>query len=552
MSEPSEPKQSASSSEVAENTLFVEQSAISPEAIDHAMERIREAVKGNGYDHEKIHVDHIEGVELLFTGKNKLSLKTSSSEKILPGKHSVGSVVENKQALENAISETSFNIKQESLQKIRALITQRADKGFGLDDEYIDIPFLTKDYTYVEPCQKCSGSGSLQCMNCSGSGSTVCGECHGSTIVTCPTCHGSNVIMGANGQSQQCPRCSGQGSIGCVTCSQKGHIDCHKCKRSGHITCDNCKGHGHISYIHRIEVKAHTRFTYDTQDVPEDICKQIDQLGSKIEQYAKIEIDNIDESKKAENKDFLSIIYNVKLPYGHLEFKTGKSKNYALLFGYHYKLTYVSSFIDPLIKEGLRSLKNAGESRGSTKLNLEKAAQYRCIHEGIIACLSHSKKKSAQKILASTPLGLSKQSIKQIVIYADRAIKAITLKPRQKGFLLSLLLMSVFFALYFLLPLRNLMVLVLPQESLQILFDLSLIGVFSYINFAVIRSVSALSMSHILKNLLTERKKHSIKIKTGVFGGLGILACSLLFLFFLELARQIGNFAPSWYTQIWL
>ena len=512
---------------------------------EYAIDIIKTIAQGNNCEPDDVTLESFEGEVLTFQAENMLTILRKHSEKQMPGQIQGPVKVDNETAAKNAMSNAYLTLSEDTdmERKIREVILNREDKIFGISNEIIPLPFWKKEYVTFEPCNTCKTTGTVKCMPCSGKGIEQCPRCHGAGQTHCTHCNGAQMIQAPNGQRIQCTICHGTGRTGCTQCRQSGTIKCKVCRSRGSTPCPNCQGNAWTSKIYIMEIEARTAFDYPRDKVPDQVSSMIDKHGAKIKDHAQIIIsqtlesavnqeneDKIQEQKEAaERQDFIvPVIYEVTLPYGHIEFNIKGKTYYTFLFGTKNKLTHVSPFLDDLTKEGLRKLKDAAELRGDVTENLKAAAQYRTIKEGIIASASYSANKATKALRSTNKIGLSPENIKDIISTADIALKNITNKPRTMGTIFSVLINLIIFAGYFFAA-RTPIIEKIANPTLHHIADGLILIITAYIGTLTIQMTAQSALTKTLNALLPEGIKRSAPPKLGDKLYVSLAASAIIF-----------------------
>lgn len=503
---------------------------------ESALNTLITLVKGNGCSAEDITLESFDGEILQFRAENNLAILTKLSEKRVAGRLEGPIKVDNEIAAKSAISSAYKKLGEDHdlKRKIREIILNRTDKGFGIQNDVIPLPFYKKEFVVFEPCNTCKTTGTILCLPCNGKGMEPCPRCHGSGLGNCTHCNGAQMVNGPNNQRIQCPICHGKGHTMCNSCQQRGSIQCKTCRSSGITTCPNCKGNAWSSHLHIMEIQARTSFNYPRDQVPEKVANMIDKHGSKIKDHAKINIIPQEETEYSEHIT-IPIKYDVSLPYGHVEYNIKGKTYYIFLFGTQSRLTHVSPFLDDLVKNGVRKLKDAAELRGDVTENLKAAAQYRTVKEGIIYAALHGQGKAQKALKAKNIIGLSDGTIKDIIETADTALRNITRKPRITGLVYATILNALIFGTYFF-TFRDKIISNIPNQNIHHIIDLLSLGVTTYLGILIIQMTAQTALKTTLIALLPEGIKKSSPPKLGnilyyslgmsaaLFGGLYAIA----------------------------
>lgn len=537
--------------------------ALSEEYKENAMEKVRDMVKGNKFNPEDVKLEKFEGEILHFQAETMLTILTKVSHRQVGGRLQGPMQVSNEPAAKEAMNNEYITLSNDTnMEKtIREVILNRDDQGFALDDNIIPLPFWKKEFVTHDPCQTCKATGSIRCHPCAGKGVDQCPRCNGSGVGHCGHCNGAQMIQGPNGNQVQCPICSGRGHISCTTCNQSGRIQCTTCRSKGVTSCPNCKGNAWVSTVYTQEIEAKTAFDYPRDRLPEKVVALIEKHGVKIREHAKITISetsissvNFDDKEKEKQADEdnknnyrIPVIYEVFLPYGHMEYNINGQSYYTFLFGTQERLIHVSPFLDDLIKNGLRKLLDAAEQRGNVGDNLTQAAEYRTIKEGIFYTTKHSLGKAKALLKKSNSLGLSDNTAKDIIKHTDQALKNITKKPRLTGLILSAILNLTLFCIYFLSPLRTMLTSQVENQTLHLVFDiLTLFGVL-YLGIVTIQMMSASAIKQIIKRIGI-KKTAPPKLGNTLYQTIALSIVS--FIIALQLSKTFDLYTPLWYGNL--
>ncbi|MGH1378466.1 MAG: hypothetical protein ACRBB3_06560 [Alphaproteobacteria bacterium] len=539
--------------------------SLSEEYKDNAMNKVKEMVKGNKLNPEDVTLEKMEGEILHFQAENMLTIVTKNSHKTVSGRIEGPILVDNQQAVIEAMNHEYFSLSSDikTEKKIREVLLNREDQGFALNNNVIPLPFWKREFVVYEACQTCRAQGSVTCQPCAGKGIDQCPRCNGSGIDHCGHCNGAQMIQGPQGNQVQCPVCNGSGHLSCRTCGQSGSVKCSVCRSKGITSCPNCKGSAWLSVVFVQEIEARTSFDYPKNRLPEKVVAMIEKHGAKIKAHAKIDIsqdmvstvnsDDPDKAKKFEednknNNYIIPIIYEVYLPYGHMEFNISGNTYYTFLFGTQEKLTHVSPFLDDVLRNGLRKLSDAVENRGNLIENLLKAAEYRTIKEGITYTTGmHSLSKAKRMLLKSNPLGLSNETAISIIKNTDFILQNITKKPRNIGLFVSSILSLSLLLIYLMSPLRNIITSHIPNQNLHIIIDVIYFLFSSYMGITSIKMICSSTIKKFTKHLGI-KKISSPRLGDTLYWAM--LLSSSAFIASLETARRFGSYPPFWYINL--
>lgn len=527
---------------------------LGPEYAEPALLRIREAVRGNGIKPEAALIHRIEGFIAEFDVDIELTLRIRTMEKIVVGKKSGGEKVEGPQGIRDGIEKERMRIlsSAEITKKIKDIVFDRKDKGFGTRNEIIKLPFLTKEYVHFQPCRSCAAQGEIKCQRCTGRGYETCPRCNGQSMEVCSQCRGAQLIFNGNDKIP-CPRCNGQGRTPCTMCNQTRRIPCNVCRTKGSTQCQNCNGLAWHSYITTAEWDVMATYIFDREKVPPKLVQIMESRAKEIPDFAEIIViptQTVAQAEGEQKSDEIPLRYHVRLPYAETEFALAKKASaHAFLLGWQAAIIDIPAFLEALIKPGAKSLQEAAEGRGSVATKINRAGQYRTVRQAIVAAAKYSKPKAARLLAKNTPLGISDATIKSLILNADRALKNITAKPRRNGVFAGTALAGLFYMAYLLTPLRGLATGMTPNEYLHIAIDGLVIGVGMILAVFTIQLFGAGAIRKALSKLLPPDQKNALVSKAGNSGLWSALLCVLAFLIAAEVSMHAAQ-APQWYMAV--
>ena len=554
----------------------IQELKIEPEYKDQAFETIKSLVKGNNYNPDDVKLETFEGKVLRFNAYTLMTLITNCEKSIKPGRYESAKKVETEEAanIEMQKAYKALADKKDLERNIRETVLNRKDKGFGInaDNIYIPLPTLKKDFVLFEACKTCRAKGTVPCLPCNGDGRITCTRCKGTGRTPCTHCGGARMVpmAGNSNKKIQCPVCHGQGFTSCSMCNKTRSIPCKVCASRGYTTCPNCQGTAWNSHVFTQEVQARTNFIYPKDKLPEKVASSMEERSSKITEHAIIRIitdsinitrwkemqaklpDPVNPFNEAQKKGDICfpILYDVTLPHGHIEYTINGKSYYTFLFGQKAVLAHVSPFLDDLIENGLRKLKDAAELRGDVHENLKTAGEYRTIKEGIIFAAMSPLKKAKQKLKKANPLGLSNNAIEEIISSSDRALRNITKKPRVIGTAIVGAAYFTLFYSYFLTPFRSIVVNHIPNIMLQNLSEVIILGSVIYIGMISIQSGAQNALKKTMNMLLPNKIKTAPpKLGKVIYWNI-VIACTA-FLAAIETSRHIASATtPTWYEAL--
>ena len=422
---------------------------IDPLFQDKALENFRASLHGNGVDPKDAEVKSFEGEILEFIAVTVLRLKTKTAHRRQAGKISGPQVLDSEAAVKQAVEKEFSKIthSQDLIKRIKDVIIQRPDKGFGLKDRFIKLPFLHRDFVVYEPCKTCHSKGKMPCNRCAGRGRENCPRCRASGTEVCPTCGGRQYISGPNGQKQHGIRCNGQGRMPCSVCNQRRQVPCTACKGAAIITCKQCNGHAWNSVVYMVEIDAFANFEYEKEKLPDKIVAQIEIMDEK-QREQHIQFTPVIMGREHE-RDNIVIPYQIRVPHANVVFKIKNLEVPAFMFGLQAMLLGTPSYLEKIMAPGIKSLQKAGKGQGDIAEELKKAGRYKTLRHIILAASRQGHGRALLTVLKNNPVGLSEDSAQKLILLADRALRLITKKPRIYGTISGTLGAGGLYAAYF-------------------------------------------------------------------------------------------------------
>lgn len=528
-------------------------SDIPPEFQVIGLKKIRDILDGNGIKGEDIKPEHFEGVTLQFLATTKLQFRFKTLERVEAGRKP-GKVLPSTQAIREEITKQEDKIthRADIIKRVQQFVTEeRKDKGYGLDGHMIKFPFLYTDYVYYEACQTCQASGKVHCKRCHGQGFEMCSHCHGQGLEICTQCNGTHFMNTPKGRVQ-CNRCHGRGKISCSVCHERRKVQCRICRTKGSTQCTVCNGHAWNTRIYRLEIDAMPAFDYDRANIKDRLADVIDALGPELvtANHAQVEViyRETEEKDSAEDKrNYITIPYVVKLPFGELRYKVGDEIHNTMIFGYNAELRYFPFLLDRLLATPLKRLQEAAENRGNVAEKIHDCAQYRTMRQAILAASRLPLKKAAALVKKQNPDGLRNKTVKAMVIHADKALKNVTRKPREQAFYIGLVLMVLIYTGYFATGANALVPVANPLLPLGL--DLGVFAAGIYLAIFVVKFMSKRALHEALGALYAQEGAAQKKMmpKTGKIGERIAMAAPLLYGLALEAGYRISGQASWWY-----
>lgn len=535
---------------------------------DEALAQVKRAVDGNNYDPAMVKLLRFEGEVLQFEAITRTDILLKISRKTIPGRNESATKVNNEAAAREAIDKEYAKLFMDTdfERKVRDMMINRDDKGFSQDGVFMPIPSWHKEFVVLEPCTTCKTTGNVMCQKCVGKGFEPCVTCHSSGRRPCPQCRGQQQIAGSQGQKILCPTCSGRGRISCDPCRQTGRIKCITCRSRGTTQCPVCQGLAWTSQMYIADIEAKMNFEYPKDELPDKIVALLEKDGIKIRDHADIHIldavqiplnqqktaEETPENKQEQKNNVLRLplFYTVFLPYGHAEFEIAGKSYYTFIFGKNGLLTHVSPFLDDLLKDGMRKLRDAAEGRGQILSNLKNACTYRTIREALSLSLRYSDNRAMKKLKNASAFGLSSKSIKEIILTISKSLEKLTRTVRITGLIVSVLSISILYGLYFGTHIRTLFIQHLSQKTMHALPDMATLGLGIFIGMMLIQAIIAAKIKGDLRQISEELGTQAGQVRLGniAFWNAGLLC--LLYIGIIEICRSYGLETPYWYAKL--
>lgn len=522
---------------------------IDPAFQELSLQNLLSALKGNGIKAEDVQVTKFEGETLEYIAVTILRLKTKVSDKRQAGKVTGPMVLGSAQQIHEAITKEEHKIthSQDVIKRIKDVILERPDKGFGVENEFIKLPFLHKDFVVYEPCNPCRSQGKMPCNRCAGKGSETCPRCNGSGNQVCPDCSGRQFLSGPNGEKRNCMRCNATGREQCSSCNGQRQIQCQTCKGTRTMTCGQCNGHAWISHIHMAEIDAFIDYDYDREKLSERVIEQIDRLGPELPEH--VQIAPIIMGREQE-RDEIALPYQVRVPHADVIFKIKSMEVGAYMFGTRGMLLKMPYFLEKIMGPGIKQLKAAGAGKGNVAENLQKAGRYKTLRQIILASSKLGPEKALHAVLDKNPIGISEDVTRKLIILADRAMRLITKKPRQIGTAIGIILAGGLFGGYFH-ALRQIAVTSIPPlPMIYNVIDALVLIIGSWIAVLTIQIIAASAMKKALAGLMKNTTQKTGRIKAGKQAYWAILGSLIAFLGAAYSTLHTSAPSPSWVIEL--
>lgn len=532
-------------------------SGFSVEIVEHALDHIRDVIKGNGVSSQHVTLEKAEGTVLKFEAYNFFPIDANSSDKRVSGREKgqvCGSTGDVKTRIQAEIETLANNkdIKKTTIQQLKT----RNDLGFAAPDLVIRLDKYRQRYVVHESCHICRGDGKIECKHCRAKGWEVCNRCHGDRFMQCNMCRGTGTSNTPEGGQQQCVTCRGEGRIPCRYCNQTGRQQCTMCKGKGQLACHECNNTGWQSHVTTVQFKTNGKFSYQKDRLPQDVIPIIDGLGPALitEKHAEAVIvedtaRNDEFDKKSDNDEFV-VGYDTSLPWGELEVKLKSMPVRCKVLGYNGELLQVTPFMEKVTAKPLSLLNQAAGNSDLIEGNLKQAGKYRIIREIVYAASRFPLNKGLSYLETKYPFGYQDGTLKSALTKTDQILKNITRSPRKRGFIFGLVASSLIFSGYLFGQIGKIIEPALPLQSNGIVPDIMAFAVSAAAGIYTIKITAKKALHSVISNLLPAKSQGTLMPKAGNLGLYIVGANIVIFLILTELARQSGMEASDWYNNL--
>ena len=510
-----------------------------------ALSRIRRVAKGNGVPMKSIHIIKDNSETIVCEAITHIDLEHDIKEERRNGAHQIGELIEDPTALPAMIEKVAADAIKNSAMRtaLTNVLLERPDKGFSIHAEYFNVDTLNKDYCVHQPCNTCQGQAQVACRSCNGQKMEQCNQCHGRTAINCNFCHGGGFIKGPKGDQIQCNRCFGKRQIKCPLCRSQGKIPCRGCKGAGSAKCNDCAGLGVFTFITHVMYKMKTLFEIDRASIPHPAVKVIEDDGGKLVEDEHIKIKG--EAVKRED-DGLAIKYKVQFPYADLDIGVGGNPVKIHMFGYKGKMLKITNFLDQIIEKDYALLLRAANNQGNVVGHIRKASKTKMIGDGLILSVTMRPKKAMMALKKTFPYGASNEIIKDIIVQSNKALINISRKNHLSGLGIGLIMAALINAIYFLGPLRGVMISGLGQGGVLSMVDFSLIPLGGFITMMISKFMAASPLKKALGPLMPAKQRASFKPRNNNSSIPAFIASAVVFLIITFIATTMDAPTPTW------
>jgi len=509
-----------------------------------ALKKLRAICKGNGVAPDSIQIKTMSGELIEFEAIAHIELHPVIKEDKVSGKVQTGELlqsVEEAEArigkqLDDALSNTN------SRKDLANILIERADKGFSIHGEKFPVTPLNQDFSIFHACGRCEGQGQEECNRCKGVKREICPKCHGKTMVPCQYCGAGGTVAGPDGKQMQCNRCFGHKQVICTTCQKVGTVSCQQCNATGAVRCSACHGAAYYTEIIKSQVYMKPLFEIDRTTIPNKSVKLIEESGASLVTGKHIEI----AAEQIQKDDGgLAVQYKGDFPFGDLGILVNGKLAKCQVMGYHGKFVKLPNILDGLTSEVRRLLERSAKGKGNVLAQIRKATNIRLIGEALELVLLLPRKKAMSALRKKYPIGLSAKAVQHIIQVAYLALGNATKKARTIGFIISGVMIALFNALYFMGPLRVILLLQFKSEPIISVLDLALIPIGAFLCRLMAQQFSKGPLRKTLGSYYPRGRKKRIKMT--IEGNVQSYLISAIIFVLCVYGAKLLDQAPSWF-----
>ncbi len=477
--------------------------------------------EGNGMTADQLRVAKHETVVQRLAGDIFVEITPDPAHSQLKGRQTRGQVVGSKA---NAISDAKAAAEKflgvERIQKeIIEMLHKRPARGWGEKAYKFKLTEKAQDYSVIDRCTACNGTGSGTCTACNGHGSQ-----------DCVNCRGQGVVQRDDGSRE-----------GCGTCNGSGHVRCSRCNSTGQINCGECDHSGYTTHIYHIGWQATADFVFERQGLPPEALKAVDALG--VVALALDEHAEIFREAAVVRDHKLAIPFIAFLPLSAAEFSVGGKTWPAFVAGLRGYVLEIDPFLDPLVKPGIAALQKLSKGPMAAAALMETACKYRLLRSVLSGLSHHNRKWVYHKIIKDYPLVLSDKYARASIKYASTALMSLSNGPRRNGLIVGTILSAGISAFWFAGGGRVAAAPILAQQGLSqhmIGADIAVYLLCLGLSVLTIKLVAAAKLKKLLPESL--QVKDSGLPPAGDMGAWAILTVAAVFL----AAAVVGAPKPEW------
>jgi len=162
-------------------------------------------------------------------------------------------------------------------------------------------------------------------------------------------------------------------------------------------------------------------------------------------------------------------------------------------------------FLDEVIAPGMKKLEQAALGEGNVEKTVRSAIKYKTIKHAVMAAVRYNPKKSVRAVLHFNPVGLTSVAAQKMVSNANVLLNNATKKQRQTAMAAGAGAGAALAVLYFLSPLRSILLTKIANTTLHVPVDLIIITLCASVGYIIWQSLSARVRKQALKKLTAKK-----------------------------------------------
>ncbi|MFH1157897.1 MAG: hypothetical protein V1721_03305 [Pseudomonadota bacterium] len=413
--------------------------------------------------------------------------------------------------------------------KVLAHLKQSPGQGWGMEPIKIPVPETQKEFSVVDKCLKCEGRARINCITCNATGMVPCQTCYAQGMIPCQNCHGAGHAPQNDGSQGSCLKCNGLGRVLCHVCRNARNLPCAICGGKGFIGCSECGQSGYWTHMYSVIYEADIHFAVTGATLTPPVREAVDKLGIAslgTDGHAVIFCQPVISEEKRTLFPMTAL-----LPVADAEFSVGGKACPAVIAGLDARVIKIEPFMDALIKPGINALLALTKNAKEPGKLVDAACKYRILRQTLSDLTRQPKRAVIQKIGREYPEALSEKYAHASVKYADMALLTLGKSMRIRGLVLGTVLSYGLSLLYYVGPVKALVIQVLIQKNLLQYGALVDVPVW-ILGYAATIYMIKIMTAHTLRRFLPDMDKgKTVKLPAAGMEGIYALGTTLLALF---------------------
>ena len=557
---------------------------LNPDYRKKILDQIYAVIDGNGATREQMRSNTYDGALFNIPVQVAITLGYQKKEHVKPGLNKTqGTLYQNAEEAQTAIKTYQGSLVGDTAnaQKITDIVKAALkDNHFRMEEATLPLSALSQEFTIYQPCQHCHETGNVSCKRCFGKGYEQCAQCYSKGQIPCPHCKSTGQVKTPQGMDQ-CTYCHGDRVMPCPHCHQKGEVQCRICNTKGKTACPQCKGQKGASTTLTILPQAMLKFIYPKNGLPKRLIQLLKQHKLKLTDYADInfvqtgpgtqspaqvappdennhkpgsqqsaEDKVIEQAEEKEKPEHYTLHYTLRIPYAELGFSIQDEDYKCYGFGNNIAVESDEHFLDHLIVQGLRDLKDATDKTKPATLHLKRAAKFKIIREGVYLAAKMPLKRAALILIKNHKVGTEKETLIGIVKYADKALQAMTKGPRIKGKIIGLAAATTLFILYFLFLTFMRSAGNIGNPLALTVLDSLMFGLGIGVAVTVTQMAAKSTLHGLLQTIIPGKDISGLTPKIGQSANYILTFFPIILLIVCEIFMQMNLYAPWWYYAL--